>query len=79
VVVAPVLTGVVYPAGPAVTEGTYVGVRDRSQSAADAPRRRHVPPAARQLEVATTPTATEGRPAPRRRGGSGGRRGGTAG
>jgi len=58
VVIAPVLTGVTYPVGPPVTDGTYVAMRDLVDGGADGPRGVH----------RTAGTSPRSAPVPRTRG-----------
>jgi len=58
VVVAPVMTGVTYPAGPPVTDGAYVAMRDLVGGGTDAARGTHRP----------VPQASESERAARKRG-----------
>ncbi len=55
VVVAPVDTGVVYPAGPPVSDGVYVDLSDLVDGGLDERRHRHTPPPAN--EKGTAPRA----------------------
>lgn len=87
VVIAPVDTGISYPAGPPVTDGVAVGLQDRVSGSADAPRRTHRPPRSTSSDavpaaVGAAPGAVPGavgqppsRPPARKRGRQGGRSG----
>lgn len=71
VVSAPVDTGIVYAAGPPVSDGPYVGLQDLAGGSVTGPRRRHAPPprvvapAAPTVPAAAVPTTA--RPAARSR------------
>jgi hypothetical protein len=67
VVSAPVATGIVYPAGPPVTDGPYVGLQDVVTRSGDPRRRRHVPPPPADPPAARQTTAEPRATAPRAR------------
>ncbi|WP_258724106.1 DUF4255 domain-containing protein [Cellulomonas sp. NS3] len=71
VVSAPVDTGIVYPAGPPVLDGPYVGLQDLGGGSNTGPRRRHAPPprvaAAPAPAVTTAAVPATARPATRSR------------
>lgn len=71
VVSAPVDTGIVYPAGPPVSDGPYVGLQDLAGGSTTGPRRRHAPPprvAAPPAPTVAAPAAAGPAPRSRKRG-----------
>jgi hypothetical protein len=62
VVVAPVATGIVYPAGPPVTDGVFIDSTDMVDGGTDTRRHRHTPPEPSAATTSTTrPRARKGR------------------
>jgi hypothetical protein len=62
VIIAPIDTGVVYPAGPPVREGTRIDLSDVHGTAADKDRHRHVPDDAERSPRPTVPASPNAEP-----------------
>jgi hypothetical protein len=66
VVIAPIDTGVTYPAGAPVREGPYLGVSDTVDGGSDGRSHRHTPPPATEAPDAAILTLEAGKPRRRR-------------